>query len=160
MEYTGQYQVKLDRNGRFKLPPKAWQELGNGGNDEVIVHCLPEGCLGIYTEANWRLCRQQLTDSNPQTSMAGSMLARRTMRRFGALTQSVHITGQGRLTVPSSFRSFAQVEDQMVLVGCEIGYELWAADLWQRELALINQHLIDRGALEMTQDLNAEGTYE
>jgi DNA-binding transcriptional regulator/RsmH inhibitor MraZ len=86
---------------------------------------------------------------------ATSLVARRTMRRFGALSQGASISNQGRITVPPMFREYADLltGEQVVVSGCETGVELWNPARWEAELATIHQHVRDKGAQEMSADL-------
>jgi DNA-binding transcriptional regulator/RsmH inhibitor MraZ len=43
-----------------------------------------------------------------------------------------------------------------MVIGVEIGVEIWNLKRWQDELKLINEHELDRGDLELAQDLKLE----
>ena len=80
----------------------------------------------------------------------GSMLKRREMRRFGALSTSVLITKQGRLTIPANFRDVCGLsETQQLLIGSEVGMEIWSTTQWEQELAIVNQYSVDKGLEEL-----------
>ena len=56
--------------------------------------------------------------------VASSFVARRSMRRFGALTISDTITRQGRISIPASFREYAALEPggELCVIGVEIAF--------------------------------------
>ena len=80
------------------------------------------------------------------------------MRRFGALSKSEMISAQGRITVPVPYRNYAGLipGEDVIVVGCEIGIELWNASRWSEELEKINIHFNEKGEREMSSDLCEE----
>ncbi|MCK5834852.1 MAG: hypothetical protein KAG98_03860 [Lentisphaeria bacterium] len=145
LEFSGQYNITFDQSGRFKLPPRILSDYLGKGSSEVVVYCLPEGCLGIYPLEVWQAMR-----ADALVLDGGSMLRRREMRRFGALSVSVLITKQGRLTIPASFREVCGLSDsQQLLIGSEVGMEIWNPAQWEVELAIVNKYSIDKGLEEL-----------
>ena len=67
--------------------------------------------------------------------IGASFAARRSLRRFGALSQPDVISRQGRVTLSEIFRSYASLEPgtEVRVIGVEIGVELWAAHKWEAE---------------------------
>ena len=145
LEFTGQHNITFDKSGRFKLPPRILADYLAKGNSEVVIYCLPEGCLGIYPLDVWQAMR-----ADERVLDGGSMLKRREMRRFGALSTSVLISKQGRLTIPTNFRDVCSLaETQQLLIGSEVGMEIWNTVQWEQELAIVNQYSIDQGLQEV-----------
>ena len=147
----------MDANGRVKLSPKVLADFGLTGPDPVI-HCLPEGALGVYPEKTFLEMRGAEDHS---ARMAGaSFIARRTMRRFGAMSTSVSISAQGRLTIPPFFRDYAELKENsdLVVVGVEIGIELWSPSRWAEEQKRIREHMIEKDRREMDADLGENGS--
>ena len=148
--------ILIDANGRFKLPVHLIEDFLSDGNGDVVFYCLPEGALAIYPEKVYAEMRRRDADDIRKAGM--SMLKRRDLRRFGAWSASAKITPQGRLTLPNEFRQSTMLEPgtEAIIVGVEIGVEIWNLKRWQSELELINNHEIDRGDLELAQDLKFE----
>ena len=143
----------LDANGRIKLSPRTLADFEQAGSDPVL-HCLPEGALGVYPESVF-LEMRGTEEHSPQRAGA-SFVARRTMRRFGAMSRSESISAQGRLTIPAFFRDFAGLtkETDVVVVGVEIGVEIWAASRWKTEQERIREHMKEKDRREMEDDLH------
>ena len=156
LAFCGQDRILIDANGRFKLPAHLIEDFLSAGTGDVVFYCLPEGALAISPEKVYAEMRKRNTDDIRKAGM--SMLKRRDLRRFGAWSASAKITPQGRLTLPNEFRQSAMLEPgaEAVIVGVEIGVELWNLKRWQSELELINNHEMDRGDLELAQDLKFE----
>ena len=94
-------------------------------------------------------------EEKPVERASNSLLFRRSLRRFGAMSQPQVISKQGRLTLPPAYRDYADLQSgtDTVVVGVEIGVEIWNAQRWAEELKVINGHMSDKGELEMAEDL-------
>jgi len=156
VRFCGQEACLIDANGRVKLPPRFLTDFRQD-DESVVLHCLPEGALGIYPAPVWTQMRQG--EARPAAKAATSILFRRQLRRFGALTQSERITNQGRITVPNPFRELLGLEpgQNVILVGTEIGVEIWNAERWQDEFQILREHERRKAELEMTADLETPG---
>ncbi|MBE6369818.1 MAG: hypothetical protein E7056_06650 [Lentisphaerae bacterium] len=156
LAFCGQDRVLVDANGRVKLPVHFVEDFLADGKGDVVFYCLPEGALAIYPEAVYSEMRRRSAEDI--RAAAGSMLKRRDLRRVGAWSMSAQITRQGRLTLPQEFRLPTMLEPgcEAIVVGNEIGVEIWNLKRWQDELKLINEHEINRGDLELSQDLKLE----
>ncbi len=153
LAFCGQDYCQIDANGRVKLSPRVISDFMEKCSGEIVMHCLPEGALAIYPENIYLDMRRQ--EEAPATRAASSMVFRRELRRFGALSSADRITAQGRLTIPHGFREYAGLlpGTEIVVVGVEIGVELWNAERWNAELMKMNEHAIARGESEMADDL-------
>jgi DNA-binding transcriptional regulator/RsmH inhibitor MraZ len=97
-------------------------------------------------------------EPRPAARAAGSIVFRRQLRRFGALSQLERITNQGRITIPVPFREILKLQPgtEAVLVGTEIGVEVWNAEVWQNEFAVLAEHELKKAAAEMDADLEMD----
>ena len=153
LSFCGQDRSSIDSNGRVKFSPRTVKDFMNRCNGEVVLHCLPEGALAVYPEEIYMQMRR--AESRPAEKAGSSMLFRRTLRRFGALSSSEKISAQGRITLPSGFREMLELTPgtEIVVVGAEIGVEIWNAARWEAELQKINEHAAEKGEREMAADL-------
>lgn len=154
LAFCGQDRILIDANSRIKLPPRLIEDFLSDGNGDVVFYSLPEGALAIYPERVYAEMRRRDADDIRKAGM--SMLKRRDLRRFGAWSSSGKITPQGRLTLPAEFRTPALLEPgtEAIIIGVEIGVEIWNLKRWQQEIDVINSHELNRGDLELAQDLN------
>ena len=153
LSFCGQDNTKLDANGRLKLSPRVMNDFNEHGGYEVVLHCLPEGAIAVYPEDIY--LRMRKNEINPAERAAQSMVFRRTMRRFGALSKTEKITTQGRITIPAPYRAYAEINpgEGVIVVGCEIGIEIWNEKRWIAELNMMNEHFKEKGEREMSTDL-------
>ena len=152
IRFCGQDQRLVDANGRIKLSPSFEQELRKTGAVEVMLHCLPEGALAVYPLHVWEEMRA--ADATVAVKAVSSYITRSQLRRFGAMTQVEKLSNQGRLTIPPMFRGAVQLEPGTVavVVGCEIGMEIWNAERWRQELQALQEH----GQLRKDAELKAD----
>lgn len=151
-QFCGQDKCLVDANGRIKLSPHFLVDFRLTGPD-LMLHCLTEGGLAIYPASTWHQMRQ--AEPRPAARAAASVVFRRQLRRFGSFSQPETLSNQGRITVPPRFREVLALTPgtDSVLVGCEIGVELWNAERWMAESALVWQHETRKGDAEMDADL-------
>lgn len=143
----------LDSNGRIKLSPRVLGDFARTGNN-VVLHCLPEGAVAVYPEEVFLQMRNEKADAARKA--ANSLLFRRELRRFSAWSTQAVISPQGRITIPGEYREFAElaVSENVMVVGVEIGVEIWNCERWKAEQDCVMKHAIEKGENEMIGDLN------
>ena len=148
--FRGQDACRVDSNGRVKLSPRLLDALGKE-RQEMVLYCLPEGA--VYPLATWKRMRQDEPRVNAKAMQ--SIVVRRRLRRFGALSQVETVSNQGRITVPPRFRRRVDLEPgtEAVLVGCETGFEVWNAEKWEKESELLFAHELEKAETEMRADV-------
>ena len=156
MKFCGQQSCKIDANGRVKLSSRFHDDFREGG-ENLILHCLPEGALGVYSKSVWAQMRQG--EPRPATKAASSVVFRRQLRRFGALSQPEKLTKQGRITIPPQFRELLNLVPgtDAVIVGTEMGVEIWQQSRWDEEFNTLHAHELKRAEAEMAADLRKGG---
>ena len=156
LAFCGQDPCSVDANGRIKLSPRFISDFQERCSGEVVMHCLPEGAVALYPEDVYLKMRDE--ETNPAARAAVNMAWRRTMRRFGAMSRSEKISAQGRVTIPTGFREYAGLQPGVdaVVVGAEIGVEIWNAERWQAEIMQIDEHFKEKGVRQMYNDLEME----
>lgn len=152
LAFCGVDKCSLDANGRIKLSPRTVEDFRASGGD-LVLHCLPEGALALYPESVYLEMRRK--ESSSAARAGESMVHRRMLRAFGALSRPEKISPQGRITLPQGFREHAGLgsSSEAVVVGVEIGVEIWSAGRWMEEQGKIQEHLLEKGRLEMKADL-------
>jgi DNA-binding transcriptional regulator/RsmH inhibitor MraZ len=160
LSFCGQDRCSVDANGRIKLSPKVATDFAAKCGGQVVMHCLPEGAIAVYPEEIYLEMRRQ--ETLPAAKAANSMVFRRSMRRFGALSSPESISNQGRITLPQAFREYAATAagSEVWVVGVEIGIEIWNAERWAEELDKMNEHAREKGEREMAADLTSGDNIE
>jgi len=159
LSFCGMDKCSVDANGRIKLSPRFLEDFTSRGGD-VVMHCLPEGAIAVYPEDIYLAMRKN--ESSPAEKAAESFVFRRTLRRFGTMSQSERISAQGRVTLPQMFRDHAEIRSgcEVIVAGVEIGIEIWNVDRWKEEQLGIHEHMRLKSKQEMEQDLQGKGGLE
>jgi DNA-binding transcriptional regulator/RsmH inhibitor MraZ len=154
LPFRGQERCSVDRNGRVKFSPKTLRGFQDECGCEVVLHCLPEGALAVYPEEVYE--RMRSNEPRAAERAGESLVFRRTLRRFGALSSTEKISTQGRVTIPQGYRDMLGIGpgQDVVVIGVEIGVEIWNAENWKAELERINTHVTEKGEREMAADLH------
>lgn len=141
LSFCGEEKCTVDANGRLKLPQQFIDSFfDQDKSSEIVLHCLDEGALALYPVATFKEMRCR--ELQQQDRIANSLLMRRNLRRFGAMSCSEMISRQGRITIPESYRSRCELvcSSSVIVVGIEIGVEIWNIDRWNRELEAISSY--------------------
>ncbi|MBQ9338029.1 MAG: hypothetical protein IJS14_12115 [Lentisphaeria bacterium] len=154
LSFCGTDRCLMDANGRIKFSPRVLEDFARSGS-EVVLHCLPEGAVAVYPEKVYEAMRN--TEQNAAERAGKSLVFRREQRRFGAWSTPAKITTQGRITIPPEYRDFAGLSGNVIVVGVEIGVEIWDRAKWQEEQKNIMDHAREKGEREVAGDLIAAG---
>ena len=152
VRFCGQERCLIDANGRVRLPPRLAAAFQPTGPD-VMLHVLPEGALGVFPVPAWDTIGT-LDDATVRRTLT-DVRTRRTLRRLGAWSSPEVLSNQGRLTIPHAFREVLGLVPgaEVVVTGCGIGVEIWAAPRWETEMGLLADHELRRNDALMAADL-------
>ena len=154
LSFCGTDRCLMDANGRIKFSPRVLEDFARSGS-EVVLHCLPEGAVAVYPEKVYESMRN--AEPNAAERAGKSMLFRREQRRFGAWSMPYKISTQGRITIPPEYRDFAGLSANVIVVGVEIGVEIWDRARWMEEQKNIMEHAREKGERELADDLLSSG---
>lgn len=136
--FLGTYGHTVDAKGRLAVPARFRDLLGNG----AVVTRGAERCLVIYPEPAWATLRVSI-DGLPMSDPNA-----RAFRRFMfAEASPVELDGQGRILLPATLRSYAQIEKTVMVVGMDRTVEIWSETAWaavQADLDARAGDIVDR----------------
>ncbi len=152
ISFCGYDKCLVDANGRVKLAPGLLADFGGAGAP-LVIRLLPEGGIALYPESIFLKMRAGTEEHLP--AIAESALVRRRLRALNAMSASVQISPQGRITLPEDFRERAGLKEspEAVIVGVDTGAEIWSRVRWQAELDKLDEHYRELDKLEMQSDL-------
>jgi MraZ protein len=123
--FLGQFIHSVDAKGRITVPVRFRQALAEGA---YVTQGFERNLIVYTTESFNTLARsaRTLTTTNPEA---------RAIRRviFGGATD-VEVDSQGRILIPAFLREYGQLEDEAAIVGAGEYFEIWNAEIWQKEL--------------------------
>ena len=122
--FLGEYEYKIDEKGRVPIPPKFRKELKEG----LVLSPGPDNCIVAYGVAEWK----KLADTLTSGSLAPDKIRRLGRVLFGGAF-NLNLDGHGRVALPTTLRRYAQIGDELVVVGKNNYIELWNRELWEPE---------------------------
>ena len=124
--FLGTYSPKLDDKGRVILPAKFREELSHG----LVMTRGQEHCIYVFSTREFEQLHEKIRQA-PVTSKQ----ARDYLRVFLSGASAEHPDSQNRVTVPSSLRSYANLERDLVVIGAGNRAEIWDCAAWENYLA-------------------------
>jgi MraZ protein len=126
--FLGQYTHSIDAKGRLIIPVKFRPLLAQGA---YVVRGFDPN-LVVYTTDTFQLLSRQANATSATDPEA------RAMRRFiFGSAQDVSLDSAGRILIPGFLRQYAHLDGETVLVGAGQYFEIWNAELWEKELARV-----------------------
>ena len=118
---TGEYEHRLDTKGRLIMPSKLREELGC---TFMITKGL-DNCLYDYPKDEG----QQIAHKLNQLPMTNKS-ARQFKRFFNSGAVKCETDAQGRVIIPQTLRTFANIEKDVVIIGNGEKAEIWNKEAW------------------------------
>ncbi len=124
--FYGEYAHTIDRKGRLIVPARFRQALKEHDVKTLFLTRGLDGCLFLFPESEWRPAESRFRQI-PFTKGEG----RKFNRLFFSGAAEVTVDGLGRLLVPKTLKEFAQIKQDVVIVGVSNRMEIWSKEKWQ-----------------------------
>jgi MraZ protein len=126
--FRGRFQHVMDDKGRIAIPLR-FREFLREQSDSRLVITNMTSCLVAYPQEEWRRVEEKVAQL---PSVRGDV---RSFQRFfiSAATECVP-DRQGRVLIPPALRSHAALEKDIIVVGMQTNFELWAKAKWDEEI--------------------------
>ncbi|MBA7465296.1 Transcriptional regulator MraZ [subsurface metagenome] len=118
----GQYRHSLDGKNRLFIPARLRQNVR-----KFIITSGLEGCLFVYTPENWRKITERL-----KTLPLTKADARKFLRTFLSGANECPVDDQGRILIPKTLCSYANIKKEVIVVGVLDRIEIWSKSNWER----------------------------
>ena len=122
---TGEFRPTLDQKNRIFVPSKLREELGE---TFMIVRDIREKCLKMYSLEGWA---EYIAPIKEQPRA----IAEKAMRVLHSSAAQVTPDSQGRVLIPAKLVEFAELEKNIVVIGCYDYAEIWAEDKYESLMA-------------------------
>lgn len=120
--FMGEYGHNIDRKGRLIMPAKFREELG----EHVVVTRGLDGCLYVYTTEQWMEVYEKLS-SLPSTNKNARWYQRMVLSKAA----ECEMDAQGRILIPSSLTSLAELKKECLIIGMANHLEIWSKERWE-----------------------------
>ena len=124
--FYGEYEHAIDRKGRIIIPANFRKILQTNNIDTLFLTRGLDGCLFLFAESEWRLAEARFK----QVSFTKAE-GRKFNRVFFSGASEVTLDRLGRTLIPKHLKEFAQINQDVVVVGVSNRIEIWAKDKWR-----------------------------
>jgi len=118
--FKGSYMYAVDEKGRVNLPSKLRKYVSPEANDAFVITRGFEKCLFIYPVDEWNKLEENLRNLSSYDPEH-----RRFIRTLLELASESQLDGQARLSIPQELREYANIQDQVRIIGTLDKIELW-----------------------------------
>ncbi|MEW5895129.1 MAG: division/cell wall cluster transcriptional repressor MraZ [Candidatus Omnitrophota bacterium] len=143
--FYGEYNHGLDPKGRLILPARFREVCVENGYERFFLTRGLDKCIFMFAEEEWR---QQ--EAKFKALSFTKKEARSFNRLFFAGAIDVIPDKQGRFVVPQFLKSYAGINQKVVVIGVSNRIEIWSEELWQnfyqetnRDFENIAENMID-----------------
>ncbi len=141
--FIGEYTHTLDTKGRLIIPASLREDLGENFVATRGLDC----CIFVYAQEEWYILEEKLK-ALPLTRKEARIFT----RFFFSGATECNFDRQGRISIPSNLRKYAQLEKETVIIGVSNRVEIWSNPNWEVYLQeALNQ---DTQLAETIQELN------
>ena len=120
----GEHEHTLDDKNRLTLPAKLREQLG----ERVVVSRGLDGCLYVYSDAEWARLAERVGSLDPFSREA------RTMQRwFFASGSDAELDKQGRVVIPATLLKNAGIGREVTVAGVYDHLEIWDRASWREQ---------------------------
>lgn len=130
--FRGALSLSLDSKGRLAIPTRYRDHLLNECLGQLICTIdIHQPCLLLYPLPQWEFIEQKLAGLS--SMVPGE---RRIQRLLLGHAAECEMDSAGRILLPATLRSYAQLHKELMLVGQLNKFEIWDADAWQQQIQL------------------------
>ncbi|HXG31650.1 MAG TPA: division/cell wall cluster transcriptional repressor MraZ [Thermodesulfobacteriota bacterium] len=126
--FRGRYEHTMTDKGRISVPSRFREVLRDKYGDETLIITNFDKCLAAYPVKEWNDIEKKAADL-PQFKQEVISFLRYLM---GAAVDCP-IDSQGRVLIPQSLRSHAQIKRDVVMIGMLTRFEIWSKEVWEEE---------------------------
>jgi MraZ protein len=126
--FLGQFAHNVDVKGRLTVPVRFRASLAAGA---FVTQGFERNLMVYTTDSFERLAKRAnvLSTTDPEARAVRRMI-------FGGATEVV-LDSVGRILIPPFLREFAELKDEVTVVGVGEYFEIWSTEAWLKELASV-----------------------
>jgi transcriptional regulator MraZ len=133
LAFRGHYEHSLDAKNRLSIPARFRASFSDG----VVLAKDPETCVAVWTPATHEsIIERALGGLNPMGSEY-----RKLSRFYQGNSFEIELDASGRVTLPPTLLTHADIEKEVVVVGVGDHLEVWGKERWRREQEALDQEI-------------------
>lgn len=123
--FAGRYEYGIDDKNRISIPSKFRETLSIQYDMRLILTNL-DSCIVAYPYQEWLNIQERIEKLG-----AISKEAREFLRFFYSGVSECAIDRLGRILIPQSLKTYAQIKKNVTIVGMNKKIEIWAQEKWE-----------------------------
>lgn len=124
--FYGEYEHNLDNKGRVIIPAKFREIFKERYAEKFYITRGLDQCLFVFTEEIWKSQEKKFREMSFTRAEA-----RKFNRLYFSGASEVVCDKQGRVLIPDYLKSYAAIQEQVMVIGVSDRIEIWAKDKWQ-----------------------------
>jgi MraZ protein len=128
--FKGSYTYSVDNKGRVNLPANLRKYVSPDANETFVITRGFEKCLFVYPLDEWNKLEQhlrELSSYNPQDRLF--------MRVLLEYAKESQLDGQARIAIPQQLLDYAEIKNEVRIIGVLDKVELWNPKLYEEYLS-------------------------
>ncbi|MBI3999451.1 MAG: division/cell wall cluster transcriptional repressor MraZ [Candidatus Omnitrophica bacterium] len=125
--FYGQYEHSLDAKDRVIIPSKFREIFKENYAEKFFITRGLDRCLFVFTEEEWKSQERKFKDMS---------FTKEDARKFNRLYFSGACEAlcdkQGRILIPDYLKSYAEIKQDVVIIGVSDRIEIWAKEKWDQ----------------------------
>lgn len=120
--FAGKERRKFDQVNRMSLPPAFRDGLGH--TVYILKSPQDDPCLLIYSEEEWGLFMEMVAESYEAEELIDAE------RCIADTSEMASVDKGGRITLKDEYKEYAQLNEDVLVVGANNRVELWLEENW------------------------------
>ena len=127
-QLLGEYDCKIDRKGRFRMPTDLIGQLGEGVRTFVVNRGF-EKCLMLYPEPVWERITTEINQLNLYNKKNRDFV-----RYFYRGAQKLELDSADRMLITKRLLEYANIDKDLILSAYNDRIEVWSKEQYDRML--------------------------
>ena len=124
--FYGEFEHALDNKGRVIIPARFREIFKEHYADKFYITRGLDRCLFVFTEESWKIQEKKFREM-PFTKTE----SRKFNRLYFSGACDVVCDKQGRVLIPDYLKQYAEINEDVVIIGVSDRIEIWAKEKWQ-----------------------------
>ena len=137
--FAGRFEYGLDDKSRVSIPSKFREVLSTNYDMRLILTNL-DGCIVAYPYQEWLDIQERISNRESMKKEARTFL-----RFYYSGVSECPIDRLGRILIPQTLKTYANIQKNAVIIGMNRKIEIWAQETWEE---LVRKATADREQME------------
>ena len=137
--FAGRYEYTIDDKSRVSIPSKFREVLSTNYDMRLILTNL-DGCIVAYPYQEWLDIQERISNRESMKKEARTFL-----RFYYSGVSECPIDRLGRILIPQTLKTYANIQKNAVIIGMNRKIEIWAQETWEE---LVRKATADREQME------------